>query len=174
MRIELDIVPMGDIDEKTIEALKLRLKDRNFLVRVYAKTELPKTSLNVYRKQYNADVIIDTLRNLKGTIIAITDADLYTDKLSYTFSTVEYDGPALISTYRIKPEYYQEKPNFNLLIDRLVKEVIYSTGRIKGLEDCQHPRCLMHKITCAKDIDFEVMDFCKECKINNTLKGVDL
>ncbi len=174
MRIELDIVPMGNIDEDTIEVLKQRLKERNFLVRVYAKIELPKTSLNVYRKQYNADVITDTLRNLKGTIIAITDADLYTDKLSYTFSTVEYDGPALISTYRLNPEYYQEKPNFNLLIERLVKEVIYSTGRIKGLDDCQHPRCLMHKITCAKDIDFKEMDFCKECKINNTLKGVDL
>ena len=96
MKIELDIVPMGNIDEDTIEVLKQKLKERNFLVRVYAKIELPKTSLNVYRKQYNSDVIIDTLRNLKGTIIAITDADLYTDKLSYTFSTVEYDGPAII------------------------------------------------------------------------------
>jgi len=32
----------------------------------------------------------------------------------------------------------------------------------------------MHKITCVKDIDFEEMDFCKECKINNALKGVNL
>jgi len=174
MKIELNIIPMGDIDDDIIEVLKQKLKERNFLVRVYAKTELPKTSLNEYRKQYNADIIIDTLRNLKGTIIAITDADLYTDKLSYIFSTVEYDGPALISTYRLDPEYYQEKPNFNLLIERLVKEIIYSTGRIKGLEDCQHPKCLMHKITCVKDIDFEEMDFCKECKINNALKGVNL
>jgi archaemetzincin len=174
MRIELDIVPLGNVSEDIIDGLKQELKEKNFIVRIYAKTNLPKTALNVYRKQYNADVIMDTLRKLKGKIIAITDVDLYTDKLTYVFSVSEYEGPALVSIYRLNPKFYQEKANFNLLIDRLVKEVFYVIGKIEGLKDCPNIKCLMHKTSSARDLDYEEKDFCKNCKINNALQGVNL
>ena len=173
MKLELDIVPMEKLSEELIDALKYDLKDKNFIVRVYAKTDPPKTSLNVYRKQYNADIILDTLRSLKGTIIAIADFDLYNDKLNYIFSAAEYDGPALISIYRLNPEFYKEPANFDKLIDRLVKEIIYCVGRIKGLKDCPNPRCIMHQANSARDLDFKNKDFCSECKINNTVKGIE-
>lgn len=174
MRIELDIIPLGGIEEKIIEGLKEELKNLNFIVRVYAKINPPKTALNVYRKQYNADVIIDTLRKLDGKIIAITDMDIYTDKLTYVFSISEYEGPALVSIYRLNPKFYQEKPNFDLLIDRLVKEVLYVIGKMEGLKDCPNIKCLMHKTNSARDLDYKEKDFCKDCKINNTLQGVNL
>lgn len=171
MRIESDIIPLGEIEEKIIEALVTELKDSNFVVRVYAKTNPPKTALNVYRRQYNADIIFDTLRKLKGNIVAITNLDLYTGKLNFIFSVAEVDGPVLVSTYRLRPEFYQEKPNFDLLIERMSKEILYSVFKTQGLNDCTNTKCLMHKTTSVGDLDYKQREFCKDCKINNTVKG---
>jgi archaemetzincin len=174
MRIELDIVPLSYVDEKIFDAIKQELKEKNFIVRIYAKMDLPRTSLNLYRKQYNADIVIDVLRNLNGNIIAITDKDIYSDNLNYVFSLVEYDGPAVISIYRLNPKFYQESPNFDLLINRLVKEILYCVGKVLGMEDCGNPKCLMHKALSIRDIDFKGKDFCGDCKIKNVLEGIEL
>ncbi len=174
MRIKLDIVPLGRVSGDIIDAIKQELKKKDFIVRVYAKNDPPKTALNVYRKQYNAKVILDSLRKLKGKIVAITNFDLYTDKLSFVFSISEYEGPAVISTYRMSPRFYQEKPNFDLFVNRIVKEILYLVGKIEGLKDCPNIKCIMHKTSSVRDLDYKEKDFCKDCKINNVLKGVEL
>ncbi|OYT43327.1 MAG: hypothetical protein B6U88_01345 [Candidatus Aenigmarchaeota archaeon ex4484_56] len=172
--MEVDIIPMGNINSDIIEELKRELKNKNLIVRTYAKMDLPNTALNLYRKQYNAQILVDVLRNLKGIIIAVTDKDIYTDKLNYVFSYEEYDGPAIISLYRLRSEYYQEKRNFDLLIDRLTKTVIYSLGKLKGLKDCNNLTCVMHKPNSVEDIDHKSKEFCNDCKLNNTLIGIEL
>ena len=174
MRPELDIVPLEYSNEEVIDAVKRELKERNFIVRVYAKMDLPKTSLNFYRKQYNADIILDVLRKLKGNIIGITDKDIYSGSLSYVFSIAEFDGPAIVSIYRLNPRFYQEKPNFDLLVDRLVKEILYCIGIIKGLKECSNPRCVMHKVMSIRDLDYKKKDFCDDCKIKNILEDTNL
>ncbi len=171
MSVVLDIIPIGMVDNKILDALKDELRDVNFVVRVYAKTDPAKTALNVYRKQYNAEIILDTLRKLNGNVVAITNYDLYMDKLNFVFSAAERDGSVLISTHRLRPEFYQEKPNFDLLINRLVKEVLYSVFRTQGLNECANVKCLMHKVNSIGDLDYKQKEFCGDCKINNAIKG---
>lgn len=174
MKIELDLIPLGDIDEDIIDALKQELKEKNFVVRVFSKMSIPKTSLNFYRKQYNAEVIVDVLRKMEGNVIGLTNVDLYAKSLNFVFSLVEYDGPAIISTYRMNPIFYKERSNFDLLINRLVKEILYCVGRIHGLSECPNPKCLMHKSRSASDLDYKEDNFCKDCEIANTIKGLNL
>ncbi|MGC9310906.1 MAG: hypothetical protein ACP5E4_04265 [Candidatus Aenigmatarchaeota archaeon] len=174
MRPEIDLIPLENIDESVIEALRIGLKERNCIVRVYAKAKLPKTALNMYRKQYNAEIIVDALKELSGNIIAITDKDLYMDKLNFVFSVAGEKGPALISIHRLKPEFYQERPNFDRLIERLLKETIYCIGKMTGLKDCQNAKCIMHRAAAAGEIDFEDTEFCKECKLNNVVEHLKL
>jgi archaemetzincin len=169
MRPEIDLIPMDDVDESVIEALRLSLKDKNCIVRVYAKIHSPKTAINMYRKQYDAEIILDALKDLDGSIIAITDKDIYTEKLNFVFSRVRKKGPAIISTYRLNPEFYQERKNFDKLVARLFKEAIYCIGKVSGLNDCPHPKCIMHKSTSAREIDMKDAEFCKECKLNNII-----
>lgn len=174
MKLELDIIPLGNNNEDVIDALKRDLKEKNFIVRVFSKMSIPKTSLNFYRKQYDADVIIDTLRKLEGNVIGLTSVDLYAKSLNFVFSIAEYDGPSVVSTYRMNPTFYQEKPNFDVMVQRLVKEILYCVGRMQGLKECPHPKCLMHKSRSVGDLDFKNGNFCKDCEINNTLKGINL
>jgi len=174
MKVELDIIPLGYFDEKVIDAIKRELRDKNFIVRVYAKMDLPRTSLNLYRKQYDANIILDVLRKLQGNIIGITDKDIYSNSLNYVFSVAEYDGPAIISIYRLNPKFYQEKQNFDLLINRLIKEILYCIGIVRGLKDCSNPKCIMHKVKSVRDLDYKEKDFCNDCKIKNVLADTGL
>jgi len=60
------------------------------------------------------------------------------------------------------------------LVNRLVKEVLYSIGKMVGLKNCKNVKCIMHKTNSVSDLDYKEMDFCKDCKINNALQGIDL
>lgn len=169
MRPEIDLIPMDDIDPSIVEALRISLRDRNCIVRVYAKTHSPKTAINMYRKQYDAEIILDALKDLDGNIVAITDKDLFTNKLNFVFSKSREKGPSVVSIHRLNPEFYQERANFDKLVDRLFKEVIYCIGKTTGLRDCPNPRCIMHKSLSARDTDTKPPEFCKECKLNNII-----
>ena len=174
MKLELDIIPLGNNNEDIVDALKRDLKEKSFIVRVFGRMEIPRTSMNFYRKQYNAEIILDVLRKMEGNVIGLTNVDLYAKSLNFVFSESEYEGPSVVSTYRMNPAFYQEKPNFDLMVKRLVKEVLYCVGRMQGLKECPNPKCLMHRSQSAGDLDFKDESFCKECEISNALKGINL
>jgi len=169
MRPEIDLIPMDDIDERIVSDLKSMLKDRGCIVRMYSRAHSPKTAMNLYRKQNNVDIIADALGDLSGKVIAVTDKDLYTNKLNFVFHHAEKDGPTVISTFRLRPEFYQEKPSNFTLMDRLLKEAMFCIGRMSGMKECPSPKCIMHKSSSARDIDCKLIEFCKDCKISNVI-----
>jgi len=171
MRPEIDLIPMDDINETVVEELKKMLKEKGCIVRMYARAHSPKTSVNLYRKQNNVDVVVDALSDLSGKIIAVTDKDLYTNKLNFTFHQAEKGRPSVISTFRLRPEFYQEKGGETVVLDRLLKEVLFCVGKMGGMKDCPNPRCIMHRANSARDMDFKLVEFCKDCKINNVIES---
>jgi len=174
MRPEIDLIPMDDIDEKIVEELKRRLKEKGCIVRMYTRAHSPKTAVNLYRKQNNVEVITDALSDLSGKVMAVTDKDIYASRLNFAFHSTVGGGPAIISTHRLRPEFYQEKPSMELTIDRLVKEAVFCIGKMNGLRECKSPRCIMYKVSSARDIDCKSHDFCAECKINNIVDNLRL
>jgi predicted Zn-dependent protease len=172
MRPEVDLIPLDDIEMEIMEELRRQIKEKGCIVRLYARTFSPKTAANMYRKQYQVDIISDALSKLSGKVIAITDKDIYSNRLNYAFWSVKDGGPAVISTHRLRPEFYQEKPDPAKVMDRLVKETIYCIGRMNGIKDCPNSRCVMFKATSARDIDFKLSEFCKDCKINNIVDSL--
>ncbi|MBN2095352.1 MAG: hypothetical protein JW727_04855 [Candidatus Aenigmarchaeota archaeon] len=174
MRPEIDLIPLDNVDQTTVEELKRSLKEKGCIVRLYARTHSPKTAENLYRKQCLVDVIVDALKGLSGKVIAITDKDLYSNKLNFVFMSVQPNGPVVLSTHRLRPEFYQERPNNDRTTSRLLKETIYCIGKMNGIGDCPNPRCIMHKSASARDIDFKSEEFCKDCKINNIVDNMRL
>jgi predicted Zn-dependent protease len=169
MRPEIDLIPMDDIDEKVVSDLKALLKERGCIVRMYSRAHSPKTSINLYRKQNNVDIVADALGDLSGKVVAVTDKDLYTNKLNFTFHHAEKNGPTVISTFRLRPEFYQERPSNYALMDRLLKETIFCIGKMNGMKECPNSKCIMHKSASARDIDTKSIEFCQDCKINNVI-----
>ena len=123
------------------------------------------------RRQYNSTQILKGLLSLNGKnpekIIGITDVDLFIPILTFVFGEAQLDGPAaVVSTFRLKPEFYGLPRDENLLRDRLTKEAVHELGHTFDLRHCQDYECVMSSSTYADEIDLKGNGFCDECKKN--------
>jgi archaemetzincin len=167
----IGIVLIGLERNPQIEFLCKRLKElfKNSDCRIAATQPIPEHAFNETRKQYNSTKILKDLAILAKNIdfdriLGITNVDLYVPGLNFIFGEAQLFGKvALISIYRLKPEFYGEN-NESLFFQRLVKEAVHELGHTFGLEHCSNPRCVMHFSNSIYDTDFKSDSFCSNCK----------
>ncbi|WP_461866173.1 archaemetzincin family Zn-dependent metalloprotease [Thermococcus sp.] len=106
------------------------------------------------RKRFNADAIL-----------GIVDVDLYEDNLNFIFGLANpYFRASIVSLHRLKPEFYGEFPNRELLEERAIKEAMHELGHVFGLTHCSNPRCVMHFSNSIVDTDYKGKDYCRLCR----------
>ncbi len=141
------------------------------------------SAFNALRRQYDASKIIDIIASTNEgkfidksiPTIGITEEDIYYKGLNFVFSIEEPENAcSVISIARLKPEFYDQKPNNMILIDRIVKEAMHEIGHHIGLNHCKHIFCIMSPSPSAKDIDIKRREFCRNCKINMAMKGINI
>jgi len=71
---------------------------------------------------------------------------------------------AVISTARLKDEFYGLPPREDLLRERLVKEAAHELGHTFGLRHCPDWRCVMSSSHGIERVDVKGAEFCKSCK----------
>jgi archaemetzincin len=105
----------------------------------------------------------------------ITDVDLYYGVPNFVFGLEDpATSSSIVSITRLRPEFYDEKPNIILLGERTTKEVLHEIGHYLGLNHCQNVECVMCFSPSAGDIDAKQKYFCESCKITLMTKGVSL
>ena len=163
------ICPVGFIDKKIIQHLGDCFESRCGLTcRVSPAMENPEYAYDEKRRQYNSKLILkhllqchshDTIRS-----IGITRVDLYVPILKYVFGLAEIEGQcAIISTHRLRPQFYEQPPDSYLLLDRIEKTAIHELGHTLGLIHCRDHNCVMYSSTRIEDTDFKQPDFCPTC-----------
>lgn len=103
---------------------------------------------------------------LDGKSLGIVDVDLYTPGLNFVFGVVSALGGKLgvVSTARLREEFYGASPNESLFKERLEKEVIHELGHLFGFKHCPDPYCVMHFSNSLRDTDIKLAEFCEKCK----------
>ncbi|MBN2202915.1 MAG: archaemetzincin family Zn-dependent metalloprotease [Candidatus Aenigmarchaeota archaeon] len=179
----LRIVPISIIPQRVLDTVQNELENINIKSRVMPKLSVPEDSFNRWRKQHNAEVILTKLANESAVkfidknipTIMLIDSDLYFKGLSFVFSL---ENPTIscfiVSIARMRPEFYDETPNLNLLAERATKEVIHEVGHHLGLHHCDNRECVMNFSPSVGDIDSKQKYFCESCKINMMAKGIRL
>lgn len=97
-------------------------------------------------------------------ILGLTSDDLFIPMLSFLFGQAQLNGAAaLVSTARLRQEFYGLPSNQNLLMARVRKETLHEMGHTLGLVHCPDRSCAMCLSTNLEQVDAKLDRFCRSC-----------
>jgi archaemetzincin len=156
-------------DSPLFESLRLAVED-TFGIKTGIMTQmpLPSSAYDPNRAQYCSSYILQCLHLHMPPdatrLLAITGADLYVPQFNYVFGQATVDGNvSIISTHRLRSDFYGEPPNKALLEERAVKEAVHELGHTFGLRHCTNPDCVMHFSNKVEDTDRKTAKFYDDC-----------
>ncbi|MEF8832603.1 MAG: archemetzincin, partial [Candidatus Thermoplasmatota archaeon] len=127
--MKIHIIPIGDIPKTVLRSISEGIKEVYSSIlegmEVEQRVEPPSETYDPRREQYRAEVILQYLSSefasKEGKVLAITSEDLYAKGLNFIFGQAQKHGKfALISLYRLRPEFWGDEKERDLFLDRAV------------------------------------------------------
>ena len=171
--MKIGILPVGQVKP----GMLLELQEG--LIKVFPDTAcsfikevlpVPQHAFNKKRNQHNSSVILNEIRALATKneeyhrVLGVSDIDIFASGLNYVFGEAYSPGKAaLISLWRLKPEFYGENGSSNVFMLRTLKEAIHELAHTLGLQHCPRSFCVMHFSNSILDTDVKDWRHCKNC-----------
>ncbi|MHB1000906.1 MAG: archaemetzincin family Zn-dependent metalloprotease [Armatimonadota bacterium] len=162
------ILPMGHISNRVLDEVSaLVSRTFRFPVVILPSDDVPHDAYDSQRRQYKSSLILNYMEDILPDdalrCLAITDIDLYAHNLNYIFGEAVIDGRVgVISLSRLYPEIYGDLPDYELFLERAVKEAVHELGHTFGIRHCPNPRCVMHYSNNINDTDQKSVRFCDD------------
>jgi len=171
--LAVGILPIGQVDTTILFRVKeglMKVFPETICSIVDEQLPLSERDFDKNRKQYRSNVILNTLQGYAAKrkdcarVLGIVDADIFVPELNFVFGEAACPGKAaLISLWRLKPEFYESPPNMELFAVRSVKEAVHEIGHTLGLRHCPRSSCVMHFSNSIFDTDKKQNLLCDQC-----------
>lgn len=163
------VLPMGVVDPDMLEAVESGIR-QTFArdVERLGGITAPEFAFDGSRRQYSSELILRGLLRLvtgeMDRVLAVTEVDLFIPMLTFVYGQAQLKGrTAVISTARLRQEFYGLTPNPALTVRRAVKESLHELGHTFGLTHCLVPTCLMSTATTIGQLDAKREKLCEDC-----------
>jgi len=163
------LLPVGTIDAALLQDLRAAIP-KSLPVRcdILPFDLDPAPSYHPERQQFHSSEILQRMQSLvrprDWRFLAVADVDLYIPILKYVFGEAQMGGPcAVVSTFRLRQEFYGLNRDDGLLRQRLLKESVHELGHTLDLHHCQDYRCVMASSHSVEWIDLREHTMCEAC-----------
>jgi archaemetzincin len=163
------LIPIGEVEETALRNLRHSLaKVFNQETKLGSAMALPKRRWYEPRGKYLVSVVLAAIpcpTRSGDRFLGVVDADLFAPGLNFVIGEEDVSGGrAVISLWRLRPEFYGLPSDENLFQERAVKEAVYQVGLTYGLEQCPDSACVMYSSNRLDDIDVKGWHFCSRCR----------
>jgi archaemetzincin len=166
----LQLLSIGEFDRRLLDDLRARL---GAVLRVPCEVLTARLAVDFARhperQQYHSSEILAQMQPHLGPrswrILGVTSFDLYIPILTFVFGEAQLEGRcAVVSTHRLRQEYYGLPPDPQLLMDRLLKEAVHELGHTLQLTHCDDYGCVMAASHSVEWIDLKGAHLCGLCR----------
>jgi len=166
------IVSVGFVEEAILsEAQMVIERSYGFEVELLPARPSSATAFDASRGQWSAvELMKDLVRNrppMAKRILGLTSDDLFIPMLSFLYGQAQLGGAAaLVSTARLRQEFYGLPSNTDLLTKRVRKEILHEMGHTMGLVHCPDHTCAMCLSTNLEQVDMKRDIYCRPCSLS--------
>ena len=165
----IHLLPVGKVETSLLEHLREEFpKSLRVECEILPYRLDPSPAYHAERQQFHSSELLQRMmllvRARDWRFLAVTELDLYIPILKYVFGEAQLGGPcAVVSTFRLRQEFYGLDRDEHLLKNRLLKESVHELGHTLGLHHCEDYRCAMASSYAVEWIDLRDRSLCEEC-----------
>jgi len=166
----LHLLPIGNFDGQLLRELGAALGGLfRVSFRIQPRPLDPEFAFHPERQQYHSSQVLAAMQPLLTQdcwrMLAVTAVDLYIPILTFVFGEAQIGGPcAVVSSYRLRQEFYGLGPDSGILRSRLLKEAVHEIGHTLELTHCHDYRCAMAASHAVEWIDIKEAWLCGRCE----------
>ena len=166
----IQLLPLGEVSSALLAAVKEGLgRELRVHCEILPPAPEPSYAFNPGRQQYCSTEILAALdaRPLPPAtkLLGITSHDLFIPILTFVFGEAQISGPcAVVSTFRLRQEFYGLPSDLELLHGRTIKESVHELGHTLGIAHCEDYNCVMAPSHAVEWIDLKQPGLCDCCR----------
>ena len=166
----LQLLPIGHLEGGLLMELAPALAETFRMPTEILSTRLdPSFAFHRERQQYHSSELLHAMQRHvepdSWRVLGITSLDLYIPILTFVFGEAQMGGPCgLVSTHRLRQEFYGLPADPEVLRKRLLKEAVHELGHTLDLTHCNDYQCAMAPSHAVEWIDLKESVLCSACE----------
>ena len=166
----IQLLPFGNVPPALLgELCKSLAKEFSATCKILENEPDPSYALNPRRQQYSSTELLAAMAArsvpVATRLLGVISSDLYIPILTFVFGEAQLNGRcAIVSTFRLRQEFYGLPSGPDLLISRLVKESVHELGHTLGISHCDDYECVMAPSHTVEWIDLKKASLCESCR----------